>query len=131
MSHITVKELVELSGIKQDKGFKEWDGAVPLDQKGRYPFDGRAISVYYDGIFPRIVSYKELSKRTTERLRSNLLENCSHNSVNHIFDTEKLVDMYKQTEFLYELTESPIEKDWANLLHNKIIARYNELEKLN
>jgi len=45
---MNITELIDLSGIKDDDNFKEFDTAVPLDQAtNEYPHGGRAISVYY------------------------------------------------------------------------------------
>jgi len=61
---MTVKELVEVSGITEDPRFETMDYATPMNEKGRYPHGGRAISIYWRGeYFPEIVSYRMLAIR--------------------------------------------------------------------
>lgn len=58
---ITIEKLVELSGIKNQPNFDAFDYTVPIDRHGNYPHGGNAISVYYNGIVPEIVSYRKLT----------------------------------------------------------------------
>jgi hypothetical protein len=59
---MTAETLVELSGIKNQPNFHTFDYALPMNNDGSYPYDGKAISVYWDKrIFSEAVSYHELA----------------------------------------------------------------------
>ena len=45
---MTAKDLVRVSGIESQKGFRTFDYAIPMNEDGSYPHDGNAISVYYE-----------------------------------------------------------------------------------
>ena len=72
---MNITELVDLSGIKDDDNFKEFDTAVPLDQAtNEYPHGGRAISVYYKTRYiSEIVSYDQLRTLAIKRIREILI----------------------------------------------------------
>ena len=63
---MTAKDLVRVSGIESQKGFRTFDYAIPMNEDGSYPHDGNAISVYYEKT-SEIVSYKQLAKMALER----------------------------------------------------------------
>jgi len=65
---MTVKELVEASGIMSDPRFETMDYAIPINENGRYPHGGQAVSVYWQGeIFPELVTYRMLANRAAKR----------------------------------------------------------------
>lgn len=68
---MTVKELIELSGIKEEEGFETFDYAIPENRDGSYPHDGNAISVYRKeehGIGFEIMTYTTLAKMALNRI---------------------------------------------------------------
>ena len=69
---MTAKTLVELSEIKKEEGFREFDYVVPMNGDGSYPHNGRAIAVYYDTCFA-IVSHKELAMKALNRCHKKFM----------------------------------------------------------
>jgi len=70
---MNVQKLVSLSGLLEEvhdnKEFrvKEYDSAVPIDERGNYPYDGNAICVYFNGGGAEIMSYASLAKKALSR----------------------------------------------------------------
>jgi len=61
---MTVKSLVEASGIMGDPRFEAIDYAIPIGEGGRYPHNGQAVSVYWKGeYFPELITFKMLAIR--------------------------------------------------------------------
>ena len=59
---MTVEKLVELSGLKTLEEYSTFDYAVPIRRDGTYPFEGRAIAVYFKRrAFPEIWPYSRLA----------------------------------------------------------------------
>ena len=99
---MTVSELVERSGIREDKNFQELDYAIPMNQEtGEYPHDGRAISVYYTGRFiPEIVSYFELKILAKRRIKEILT---NYEGVK-LLKSDKS-EYYRLVQFYFKLTD--------------------------
>jgi hypothetical protein len=72
---MTAKDLVELSGITEDENFSEFDYAVPINENGTYPYNGRAITVYWKGDKGvEIIPHSSLAAMAIKRQQGELEE---------------------------------------------------------
>lgn len=79
---MTLEEIVKLSGIEDYPNYLTYDYAVPIGIDGKYPHDGKAITIYFRDGSMEIVSYKSLMQLARKELKG-LLRPINFRQLNH------------------------------------------------